>query len=220
MELAQIAHPKFRDDLVREARKHHYIFADQLPPTQEDLLFLEGYKSSLKVKGGKTIEFRPILPTDEFSSRNFFYSLQDKTIFSRFFYKISIFSHEMAQRQWASVDYRKNMSIIGLVQKGGYKDIIAIGTYANVNDIIAEIAFVVREDFQNKGVASYLLGVLENIAVENGYKQFLATVLKENTAMLHVFTKRYPNAQVITKEMEIEVLMPFNLSKPKSMRNR
>ncbi|MFH2065331.1 MAG: GNAT family N-acetyltransferase [Pseudomonadota bacterium] len=219
MELAQIAHPKFRDGLVREARKHHYIFADQLPPTQEDLLFLEGYKSSLKVKGGKTIEFRPILPTDEFSSRNFFYSLQDKTIYSRFFYKISIFSHEMVQRQWASVDYRKNMSIIGLVQKGGYKDIIAIGTYANVDDTIAEIAFVVREDYQNKGVASYLIEVLEDIAIENGYKQFMATVLKENTAMLHVFTKRYPNARVITKDTEVEILMDFSQSKPKRTKN-
>jgi len=211
MELAQIAHPKFRDGLVREARKHHYIFADQLPPTQEDLLFLEGYKSSLKVKGGKTIEFRPILPTDEFSSRNFFYSLQDKTIFSRFFCKISIFSHEMVQRQWASVDYRKNMSIIGLVQKGGYKDIIAIGTYANVNDKIAEIAFVIREDFQNKGIASYLLQVLEEIAIENGYKQFLATVLKENQPMLHVFKKRYPDVRLITKDTEVEMLMDLHI---------
>lgn len=220
MELAQVAHPKFRDALVREARKHHYIFADQLPPAQEDLLFLEGYKSSLKMKSGKTIEFRPILPSDEFSSRNFFYSLQDKTIFSRFFCKISTFSHEMVQRQWASVDYRKNMSIIGLYQKGGFKDIIAIGTYANVDDTIAEIAFVVREDFQNKGVASYLLEVLEGIAIENDYKQFLATVLKENKAMLHVFTKRYPNAKVVTKATEVEILMDFDDSRSKTSNHK
>ncbi len=214
MELAQIAHPKFRDGLISEAKKHHYIFSDQLPPTQEDLLFLEGYKSSLKIKNGKTIEFRPILPSDEFSSRNFFYSLQDKTIYSRFFCKIKIFSHEMVQRQWASVDYRKNMSIIGMVKKGGYKEIMAIGTYANVNDSTAEIAFVVREDFQNMGVASYLLEILEDIAIENNYKQFTATVLRENTAMMHVFTKRYPSAEIVFKGNEADIVMDFSKSKP------
>ncbi len=214
MELAQIAHPKFRDELISEAKKHHYIFSDQLPPAQEDLLFLEGYKSSLKIKNGKTIEFRPILPSDEFSSRNFFYSLQDKTIYLRFFCKIKIFSHEMVQRQWASVDYRKNMSIIGLVQKGGYKEIMAIGTYASVNDSIAEIAFVVHEDFQNMGVASYLLEILEDIAIENNYKQFTATVLRENNAMMHVFVKRYPSAKIVYNGSEADVVMDFSKSRP------
>ena len=54
MELAQIAHPKFREELIEVAKKRHYIFADQLPPSREDLLFLEGYKSTLLLKNGKT----------------------------------------------------------------------------------------------------------------------------------------------------------------------
>jgi len=41
MELARIAHPKFRKDLIEEAKKRHYIFPDQLPPTTQDLLFLD-----------------------------------------------------------------------------------------------------------------------------------------------------------------------------------
>lgn len=209
IELAQIAHPKFRDDLVAAAKKHHYIFPDQLPPAQEDLLFLEGYKSTLKLKNGKTIEFRPILPSDEFSSRNFFYSLQEKTIYYRYFCKIRIFSHEMVQKQWASVDYRKNMSIIGLVQKGGHKEIMAIGTYAEMNESTAEIAFVVREDFQGHGIATYLLEVLEKIARENNYSVFTATVMRENTAMLQVFKKRYPDAEFVVDGTELEATMRF-----------
>ncbi|MBW1849080.1 MAG: GNAT family N-acetyltransferase, partial [Deltaproteobacteria bacterium] len=211
MELAQIAHPKFRSELIAEAKKHHYIFADQLPPSEEDLLFLEDYKTTLKLRSGKIVEFRPLLPSDEFAYRNFFYSLQDKTIYLRFFYKMKLFSHEVAQEQWASVDYRKNMSIIGLVQKGGYKEIMAIGSYAREDDEKAEIAFVVREDFQGMGIAKYLLDVLEKIAKENNYKGFGATVLSENSAMLSVFKKRYPNAKFkATGGNEINVLMDFN----------
>jgi len=215
MELAQIAHPKFREELIAVAKKHHYIFADQFPPTRDDLLFLEGYKSTLKLGDGKTVEFRPLLPSDEFEYRNFFYSLQEKTIYMRFFYKMKIFSHEVVQKQYASVDYRKNMSIIGFVRKGGYKEIIAIGSYADADRADAEVALVIREDFHNRGVGSYLLAQLETIARENHYKRFIATVLAENTAMIHVFRKRYPHAKISsTGSGEVMIYMDFADAKP------
>ncbi|MBW2369883.1 MAG: GNAT family N-acetyltransferase [Deltaproteobacteria bacterium] len=196
MELAQIAHPKFRAELIEVAKKRHYIFADQLPPTEEDLLFLEGYKNVYALKNGKSVEVRPLLPSDEFAYRNFFYSLQEKTIYYRFFYKMKLFSHEVVQKQWASVDYRKNMSLIGLVQRGGHKEIVAIGSYAAAGGDRAEVAFVVREDFQGMGMASYLLDQLEFIARENDYIGFDATVLRENRSMIHVFKRRYPWANI------------------------
>jgi len=214
MELTQIAHPKFRDWLIKTAKSYHYIFSDQLTPQQEDLLFLEGYKSSLKLKNGKNVEFRPILPSDEFSSRNFFYSLKEETIYSRFFHKVRVFSHEMVQKQWAHVDYRKNISIIGLTKRGGNMSIIAIGSYAYVNDDTAEVAFVVHENFQGMGIASYLLGVLGEIAIENNYKRFIASVLRKNISMIHVFKKRYPNAKLLnTGGTEIDIEMNFDQDK-------
>ena len=211
MELAQIAHPKFREQLIDVAKKRHYIFADQLSPSTEDLIFLEDYKSTLKLKNGKTLEFRPLLPSDEFAYRNFFYSLQEKTIYMRFFYRMRSFSHEVVQKHWASVDYHKNMSIIGLALQKGHKEIIAIGTYAYEKERRAEVAFVVREDFQGMGIASYLLAVLEKIAKKNQYTHFSASVLRENRAMLKVFRKRYPNLKV-SNQTAGEVLIEMDLS--------
>ncbi len=209
MELTQIAHPKFRDDLISVAKKRHYIFADQLPPASEDLHFLENYKSTFTLRNGKTLEIRPLLPSDEFAYRNFFYSLREETIYFRFFYKMKLFSHEVVQKQWASVDYRKNMSLVGLVQKGGHKEVMAIGSYADDGDR-AEVAFVVREDFQKMGIASHLLQKLEAIAKQNDYKGFSATVLKENAAMLRVFKRQYPHAQVnMEGGSDITVIMDF-----------
>jgi len=210
MELAQIAHPKFRAGLIETAKKYHYIFADQLPPPAEDWLVLEQYKNRITLKNGKRMSVRPLLPSDEFAYRNFFYSLREETVYYRFFRKIRIFSREMLQRQWSSVDYRKNMSLIGLVQKKGHKEIMAIGSYAEDKDRYAEVAFVVREDFQGMGVASHLIGELEKIAKKNGYKGFSAIVLPENRSMIRVFKKRYPNARTSTTEGgEISILMDF-----------
>jgi len=215
MELAQIAHPKFREELVEVARKRHYIFGDQLPPSTDDLIFIEGYKSSCTLKDGKTVEFRPLLPSDEFAYRNFFYSLQEKTIYFRFFYKLRTFTHEAVQKQWASLDYRQNISIIGLARKGGHKEIISIGSYAKDTHQRAEVAFVVREDYQGQGIGSYLLELLEKIAKTNGFNAFTATVLRENASMLKVFKKRYPNCKMtFSTGGEVLVFMDFADARP------
>jgi acyl-CoA hydrolase/RimJ/RimL family protein N-acetyltransferase len=196
MELAQIAHPKFREELIDEAKKHHYIFADQITPQQEDLIFLEDYKTSFQLKDGRTIEFRPLLASDEFAFRNFFYSLQAQSVYHRFFYHKQLFSHKAMQEQWASVDYRKNMSLIGLTSVSGHQEIMAIASYAQSEDGRAEVAFVVGDGFQGMGIGSRMVEILEGIARKNDYKGFTAYVLRENRSMIHIFRKRYPAAKM------------------------
>ncbi|MFO7963525.1 MAG: GNAT family N-acetyltransferase [Desulfobacterales bacterium] len=219
MELAQIAHPDFRSELIDLAKKRRYIFADQLPPAQEDLLFIEKYKSTITLKNGKSMEVRPLLPSDEFAFRNFYYSLQEHTIFLRFFYDMKLFSHEVVQMEWSKVDYRKNMSLIGLIKVGGHKEIKAIGSYAEGGNDTAEIAFVISEEFQGLGIASQLLDKLEKIARENGYKRFGASVMRENMAMLRVFRKKYPNAEITLSDTdEYRVIMEFDEPKKKARR--
>jgi GNAT superfamily N-acetyltransferase len=110
------------------------------------------------------------------------------------------------------------MSIIGLVQKGGHKEISAIGTYAYDKENMAEVAFVVREEFQGMGIASYLLKVLEQIALENNYTQFSATVLRENTAMIQVFKKRYPSLK-LSVQTGGEVLIEMDLDGAPEIKN-
>ncbi|MDD9303594.1 MAG: GNAT family N-acetyltransferase [Desulfobacter sp.] len=211
MELAQIAHPKFRSELIAQAKQRHYIFPDQLPPTSQDLLFLDSYKNTMTLPGGKSLEVRPLLPSDEFESRHFFYSLQEDSIYYRFFNKRKVFSRKMLQQQWAEVDYRRNMSLIALVQKGRRKQIVAIGSYAEVGEDVAEVAFLVKEELHGKGIGSFLLDDLEKIAKKNNYTQFIATVLAENQKMLYVFGKKYPDAKFIRSGTgEVEVEMPFS----------
>ncbi len=210
IELAQIAHPDFRSELIEVAKRHHYIFHDQLPPSGDDLIFLENYKSTKILKNGTSISFRPLLPSDEFAYRNFFYSLQEETILRRFFFQMELFTHAVAQQQWSQIDYHKNMTLIGLLTKEGNEEIIAVGSYGEGDGANAEVAFVVREDFQNMGIASYLLQELEKIAIENDYKGFAASVLKENSVMIHVFKKSYPRAKVtLSPEDEYRIQMDF-----------
>lgn len=207
IELTQIAHPDFRAELIEAAKHNHYIFSDQLPPPAMDLMFIEEYKSRIKLKNGKTMSVRPLLPSDEIAYRNFLYSLEERTIYYRFFHNINVFTRQMAQKHWANLDYRKNISLACVVRYKGDKQIMAMGTYAGVDAEQAEVAFMVREDFQGMGIASYLLQELEKIALANGYRVFSATVLADNAAMLQVFTKRYPQAKISSMGRELEIRM-------------
>jgi hypothetical protein len=66
------------------------------------------------------------------------------------------------------------------------------------------------------GIASYLLGVLEDIARENDFRSFSAAVLRENASMIQVFKKRYPNAEVTTSgESEFTIIMDFSDAVPR-----
>jgi GNAT superfamily N-acetyltransferase len=96
------------------------------------------------------------------------------------------------------------------VRHKGNQEIMAIGTYMGGDDARAEVAFVVREDFQGQGVASYLLGQLETIARANGYQGFFASMLPQNKGMLRVFEKRYPQAVFKTSSGETAVVMNFD----------
>ncbi len=210
IELCQIAHPDFRESLIEEAKKNHYIFPDQLPPLAEDLIFIEEYKSRIKLKNGKTMSLRPLLPSDEIAYRNFFYSLNEETVYLRFFHSVKIFSRKMAQDHWANMDYRKNISLIGLVQTKGNKEIVAIGTYAKMDDTWAEVAFVVREDFQNQGIAGYIFKELERVASANGFEGFLATTLPENKSMINLCKKCFSDITITSTPDAIEIWMKFS----------
>jgi acyl-CoA hydrolase/GNAT superfamily N-acetyltransferase len=209
IELCQIAHPDFRESLIEAAKENHYIFPDQLPPLAEDLIFIEEYKSRITLKNGKTMSVRPLLPSDEIAYRNFFYSLNEETVYLRFFHSVTIFSRKMAQEHWASIDYRKNISLIGIVQNRGNKEIVAIGTYAKIDDTWAEVAFVVREDFQNQGIAGYIFKELERVASANGFEGFFATTLPENTTMINLCKKCFPDTRIMKEDGEIKIWMRF-----------
>ena len=61
------------------------------------------------------------------------------------------------------------------------------------------------------GIGTLMLRQLEVIALENGFKGFSASVLCENTAMLRVFRKCYPDLQSDQcSEGELTLTMDFN----------
>ncbi len=70
------------------------------------------------------------------------------------------------------------------------EDIIAVGSYyLDPKTNLAEVAFVVSDDWQNHGIGTFLLKHLMRIARRNGIRGFSAEVLVENKPMQAVINK-------------------------------
>ncbi len=67
---------------------------------------------------------------------------------------------------------------------------IGIGQYWIEEDThTADIAFAVRDDYQNKGVGTELFSYLTYLAKKQGLLGFTANILMDNRSMLHLTRK-------------------------------
>ncbi|MBF0288551.1 MAG: GNAT family N-acetyltransferase [SAR324 cluster bacterium] len=191
--LIHIAHPVFREELMKAAKAHHYVYSDQLVNPGIGLPEVEQLETVMTSKGGVEVHFRPVEPTDEGMIQELFYRSSIETIYLRFFTYLKALPHSKAQ-QMAHVDYDKNLALVGSIQEAGHEAIIAVGFYSlDPATGYADSAFMVRDDWQNQGAGKYLMNRLIEIARERGIKGFTADILIRNSRMMHVFRECAPS---------------------------
>ncbi|MEM2387880.1 MAG: GNAT family N-acetyltransferase [Candidatus Aenigmatarchaeota archaeon] len=186
MELISIAHPKFRAWLLEQAKKYNLVFKDQviIPGTRGE--YPEELETWRITKKGLEIFLRAVKISDEPLLKEFFYSLSDNTIYRRFMSARTDMPHERLQ-EFCIVDFKKEMVIIATISKDEREEIVGLAQYIiDESNYTAEVAMVVRDDYQNKGVGRALIEYLAEIAKKNGLFGFTAEVLADNKPALHL----------------------------------
>jgi acyl-CoA hydrolase/GNAT superfamily N-acetyltransferase len=191
MDLIAIAHPKFRLWLVAEAKKLGLIYQDQAFIPGKKGEYPEEMETWRTMSTGELYLLRPVKISDEPLLKDFFYSLSDQSIYRRFISMRTDMPHERLQ-EFVIIDYTKETIILAvkLTEHGEKEEIISLAQYG-IDEAThsAEVAFVVRDDYQGKGIGTETLNYLTLLAIKRGLLGFTATVLIENKAMLHVFEK-------------------------------
>jgi RimJ/RimL family protein N-acetyltransferase len=78
--------------------------------------------------------------------------------------------------------------IVGTIPEASGDQIVAVGRYyLNEKTNMAEVAFIVRDNWQNKGLGTFFFQHLIKIAKRNGIAGFTAEVLLDNKRMQNVF---------------------------------
>ncbi|HPP96320.1 MAG TPA: GNAT family N-acetyltransferase, partial [Spirochaetota bacterium] len=127
--------------------------------------------------------------SDEDMMRRLFYKFSDESKYYRYFTHVKVMPHKNMQK-YLSVDYENILSIVAVHQKGNIERIVAEARYAAYpSEDAYEMAFLVDEEYQGKGIATFMANYLIKIAKERGIKKLKASVLAQNRKMLQVFEK-------------------------------
>jgi GNAT superfamily N-acetyltransferase len=187
--MIEIAHPDDRSTLIEQAKGEKILYPDQIYLPESAHLYPDRIRNEQIFKGGLKVSFRPIKPSDEEEMRRLFYRFSDEAVYYRYFGHVKTMPHAKMQ-EYVNVDWERTMSIVGLVDSGGQSRVIAEARYIRENERpLAEVVFVVDEDYQGLGIATYLYKMLVALAKESGLTGFTADVLFSNQGMMKVFRK-------------------------------
>ncbi|MFA6109605.1 MAG: GNAT family N-acetyltransferase [Candidatus Latescibacterota bacterium] len=185
--LIHIAHPDFREELMQAARERHFVYQDQVVVAGAGLEELEELETNYTAENGVEVHFRTIEPTDEPLLQDMFYRCSERTIYLRFFAYVKALPHSRAQ-QLVAVDYDNSLALVATAPEGEREVIVAVARYTRDRATnYADCAFMVRDDWQDKGIGRYLVNRLIEVARHRGISGFTADVLVDNTRMMHVF---------------------------------
>lgn len=186
--LISIAHPDDREWLLREAIDAKFVRAEFAEVEGKFVVASRDYmKTSYLLKNGTQILFRPVHPTDEPRMRDLVYDLSKETVYYRFMNHNQRFGQRQIQN-FVYVDHRKDVAIVGTLPEAYGEEIIAVGRYyLDERTNRAEVAFVIRDEWQSFGIGSFLFEHLKKIALSSGISGFTAEVLRQNMRMQAIF---------------------------------
>ena len=141
------------------------------------------WEADVVASDGGVVHLRPIRPSDADALVAFHARLTPRTRYLRYFGPYPKIPPRDLIR-FTVVDHHDAVAFVGLLGD----EIVAVGRYVRLDQSSsAEVAFVVRDDHQSRGLGSILLEHLAAAARENGLRRFEAEVLAENQQMVRVF---------------------------------
>ncbi|WP_086792510.1 bifunctional GNAT family N-acetyltransferase/acetate--CoA ligase family protein, partial [Streptomyces thermovulgaris] len=172
------------------------------------------WEADVVLRDGGTARIRPITPDDADRLVSFYEKVSDESKYYRFFAPYPRLSAKDVHR-FTHHDYVDRVGLAATI--GGefiatvrYDRVGADGRPASGPSDEAEVAFLVQDAHQGRGVASALLEHIAAVARERGIRRFSAEVLPANTKMIKVFTdagytqKRSFEDGVVRLELDLE----------------
>ncbi|MGR7026539.1 bifunctional acetate--CoA ligase family protein/GNAT family N-acetyltransferase [Geodermatophilus sp. URMC 62] len=141
------------------------------------------WEADIIAADGGTVHLRPICPEDADGLVGLMERSSDQTRYYRFFGPMKRLSEKDLHR-FTHVDHADRVAFVLLLGD----QLIGVGRYDRYPDTTdAEIAFLVEDAHQGRGLGSVLLEHLAAAARERGLTRFVAEVLTQNARMVRVF---------------------------------
>jgi len=143
----------------------------------------------VRLDGGERVLIRPIRPDDKALLAAGMEHLSARSSYQRFLVpKRALTAAEL--RYLTEVDFRDHVAFVA-VRPEEPDVLVAVGRWIRTHDDpeVAEIAFVVADDLQSRGLGTALAEALADAARERGVRRFVATMLPDNLAAHRLFAR-------------------------------
>src|SRR5882724_1974391 len=146
------------------------------------------YAARELLRDGSQIEIRALRREDEADMLAAIEKTSAQSLQRRFFVMKRHFS-DKERTFFLDVDFKNHVAIVAIADEAGRQIIVGGGRYILFEPGQAEMAFVVIDTWQGRGIGSILMRHLIKIAGNAGLEELTAEVLPENTAMIKIFGK-------------------------------
>ncbi len=172
--LIAVAHPKFRAGLLERARSLGFVYPDQRPWPKDGKPYPDECATAFVLDDGSRLEIRPLKPSDERALRDLFYSHSEETVMAR--YGKAVKSLDRAQVQdFVTLDYDARMALGAFERRGRASRLLAVMRWDRAKGAeTAALNLAVHDDFQGRGIGSFLLRLLLRHARRSGLRTLTA----------------------------------------------
>jgi acyl-CoA synthetase (NDP forming)/RimJ/RimL family protein N-acetyltransferase len=138
------------------------------------------------LRDGQSVLLRTATADDISAVERLMRNVSRESLQMRFMGAVSYVSRSLIETLCTG-DPRDRLSLLAIVGQGPDEQVVGMGNYLSLRpNETAEVAFLVRDDFQGRGISTLLLERLAGIAAGYGLVGFEAEVLYENQRMINV----------------------------------
>jgi acyl-CoA synthetase (NDP forming)/RimJ/RimL family protein N-acetyltransferase len=165
----------------------------------------QAWEADVVLRDGGTCHLRPIRTDDAAGLAAFHARLSPETIYFRFFAPYPQLTPRDVER-FTDVDHQDRVALVATIGDA----IIGVVRYERLNASDAEVAFVISDEHQGRGLGTIFLEHIAQAARERGIRRFVAEVLPDNVRMLEVFKHAGYHAE--TSRDEGYVTLTFDIT--------
>lgn len=175
---------------------------------------LKEFETEFELRDGTKVFVRPLKPEDKDKLFQMYSTLSKDTNYFRFLKRKPI--TRWLVEKWIDIDYKNRMALIAIIEENGDQKIIADARYYVDKDTgEAEVAMVVHDHWQNKGLGTKLLEYTGQVAQKMGVKALHAYLSPVNGRIIHITRKLGYKAKWASDIIEYQVHLDLNKNKEK-----